>query len=416
MDKNTNQPKNSNGTRKILIFSLTYFPYIGGAEVAVKELTDRMTDFEFHMLTLRVDKNLPSLEKIGNVTVHRLGFAGNVSNHSHISFPLSINKYLFPFWSCLEALSLHHTHKFEASWSIMANYAGFGALFFKWLNSSTPFLLNIQEGDSIAHIKRRVGVFRPLFREIFKKADYTHAISNFLADFSRSMGSKKIEVVPNGVEEARFLKGYSTFEIESIKNQLKIPSESKIIVTTSRLVTKNGVRDLILSLNFLPDTTHLLIAGDGPEKNNLLSLAEKNKLGKRIHFAGRVANEEIPKYLKMSDIFVRASLSEGLGNSFLEAMAAGIPVVGTPVGGIPDFLFDPKNSPEPTGLFCKPNDPKSIAEAIERIISDKGLRDELVSNARTFVSEKYGWEKIAKQLETSFVQTISNEPRSEKWH
>ncbi|MCK5059876.1 MAG: glycosyltransferase family 4 protein [Candidatus Pacebacteria bacterium] len=394
---------------RILIFSLTYFPYIGGAEVAVRELTDRMSDFEFHMITLRVDKKLPAKEKIGNIIVHRIGFTGTVDGHSHISFPLSINKYLFPFLAFFEALSLHRTEKFDAIWSIMANYAGFGAFFFKWLRPDIPFFLNIQEGDSIAHIKKRVGIATPLFKEIFKRADYVHAISNFLSSFAVSLGSKNVEVVPNGVEAASYLKGYSTFEIESLKKQYGIPAESVILITTSRLVVKNGVKDIIASLEFLPDIVHLIIVGDGPQKEKLAALTEEKRFASRVHFAGKIAYEDIPKYLKTARVFVRPSLSEGLGNSFLEAMAAGIPVVGTSVGGIPDFLFDPKDSSEPTGLFCEPNNPESIAVAVEKILSNKELADTLISNARTLVCEKYDWKKISRTLSTSFLKTISYE-------
>ncbi|MCG2695311.1 hypothetical protein L6261_04530, partial [Candidatus Parcubacteria bacterium] len=63
--------------KKILIFSTVYYPFVGGAEVAIKEITDRIGDIEFDMVTLRFDKNLPKFEKIGNVNVYRIGFVSN---------------------------------------------------------------------------------------------------------------------------------------------------------------------------------------------------------------------------------------------------------------------------------------------------------------------------------------------------
>ncbi|KKT60603.1 MAG: Glycosyl transferase group 1 [Parcubacteria group bacterium GW2011_GWC1_44_26] len=81
-------------------------------------------------------------------------------------------------------------------------------------------------------------------------------------------------------------------------------------------------------------------------------------------------------------------------------MAAGIPVIATPVGGIPDFLFDPDKNPdhEPTGLFADINSPESIARQIKRLIDDPALRNRLFINGRTLVAEKYDWSLIAKAM------------------
>jgi len=88
-----------------------------------------------------------------------------------------------------------------------------------------------------------------------------------------------------------------------------------------------------------------------------------------------------------------------LGNSFLEAMAAEVPVVATPVGGIPDFLEDGK-----TGWFCKVRDPQSIAEKIQYILDEKN-KDEVewvVKNAKELVEKKYNWDNIAIQMNNIF--------------
>jgi glycosyltransferase involved in cell wall biosynthesis len=110
-------------------------------------------------------------------------------------------------------------------------------------------------------------------------------------------------------------------------------------------------------------------------------------------FAGHRGHDEVPGILQSSDIFVRPSLSEGLGNSFLEAMAAGLPVIGTPVGGIPDFLTDGE-----TGVFCKVRDPESIATTVRRIREEPGLKEKLVANGTSMVRERYGWDGIARRI------------------
>ena len=113
--------------------------------------------------------------------------------------------------------------------------------------------------------------------------------------------------------------------------------------------------------------------------------------------AGFVKPEDIPQYLAVSDVFVRPSLSEGLGNSFLEAMEAGLPVIGTKVGGIPDFLIDGE-----TGLFCEINDPKSIAEKIKLALSDIGLREKMIAKGKRMVEERYDWNLVAGKMHGIF--------------
>ena len=172
------------------------------------------------------------------------------------------------------------------------------------------------------------------------------------------------------------------------------------MITTSRLVAKNGVDIAIRSLKHLPNTVKFAVLGIGPDEARLRQLAERLGLSDRVIFLGYIEMKEIPKYLKISDGFVRVSRSEGMGNSFVEAMAAGVPVVATPVGGITDFLFDPEHNPdkEPTGLFASVEDPKDTARAIRAFLEDRELRKRCVANAKRMVAEKYDWNLIAKNM------------------
>ncbi len=276
----------------------------------------------------------------------------------------------------------------------MAAYAGLAGLFFKLLHPRTPALLTLQEGDSEKHILSRVGVFYPLWRLIFKKADYIQAISNYLAGFARRHGARcPIEVVPNGVNLGKF-------KVESLK--LKV-DDQKVIITTSRLVYKNGVDVLIRAFARLKDlqlTTYnlqLLIVGDGPEREALELQVKSYKLKDHIRFVGHVDPDLIPQYLAQADIFVRPSRSEGLGNSFLEAMAAGLPVIGTAVGGIPEFLKDGQ-----TGLFCRVDDPQDLAEKIKLVFDNPDLSGRLIENGRKLVEERYSWDTVSERLDSVF--------------
>jgi len=242
----------------------------------------------------------------------------------------------------------------------------------------------------------------PLLQRVFARADFIQTISNYLAGFARNMGYVgPLEVVPNAVNVEHFAKEYSESELSILKHSLGKKPGDIFLITTSRMVAKNAVDEVIRALVFLPHNVKFLILGIGPDEEMLRNLArEKGVDDYCVQFLGQVHHEDMPKYLKVSDIFIRPSRSEGLGNSFLEAMAAGIPVIATPVGGIPDFLFDPDKNPdhEPTGLFADINSPESIARQIKRLIDDPALRNRLFINGRTLVAEKYDWSLIAKAM------------------
>lgn len=399
--------------KRILIFSLAYYPdVVGGAEVAIKEITDRIPPEEitFDMITLHFNRDLPSFEKIGNVKVYRIGITGADPSIADLSkFPLSVNKYLFPFIALIKARALHRKNPYDGIWAMMANYAGFAALFFKVCFPKVRYLLSLQEGDPIPYIKHRVRFVYPLFRRIFTRADFIQTISNYLADFARDMGyTGPLEVIPNAVNVVHFAQEYTDEELFTLKQKLGKKDGDKFLITTSRMVRKNAVDEVIRALPLLGAHIKFLVLGIGPDEEMLRLLASKLGVMDRVHFLGQVLHTDMPKYLKISDIFIRPSRSEGLGNSFLEAMAAGLPVIATPVGGIPDFLFDPDTNPdhEPTGLFASVDDPASIARQVNRLLEDHTLAMKLFTNGHTLVVKKYDWSLIVKEMSEKVFQKL----------
>jgi glycosyltransferase involved in cell wall biosynthesis len=209
------------------------------------------------------------------------------------------------------------------------------------------------------------------------------------------------QIVPNGVDIANFTRAITPERRAELRRGFGFAPDDIILVTASRLSLKNGVDDLIRSLLFLPPQYKALIAGSGEDGDKLRVLTQQKGLSERVKFLGQRGHAELPEILQSGDIFVRASLSEGLGNSFLEAMAVGLPIIGTPVGGIPDFLTDGE-----TGVMCQPRDPESIARAALRIVNESSLRAKLVEKGAALVKEKYGWEGIAKNI-GSILQNLT---------
>lgn len=364
-----------------MIFSTAYLPYLGGAELAVKEITDRISDCNFFLITARLNRTLPQEERIGNVQVYRVGFGIAV-----------LDKLYLPFGGALRARQLSAVHRVRCFWSVMISYAGLAPFLLKLINlhRNIPILLTLQEGDSEAHISSsRFGLIGFFWRFALGRADRTQVISSYLGDMARHYGLEgKVFVIPNGVDLKKF-------KVESVK--LKVSeSDGKTIITVSRLVEKNGVDTLIRAFAEVKKQitdAQLIIAGDGPLRRDLQNLAYDLLMQDSIIFKGKVAFENIPDVLESADIFVRPSRSEGLGTAFLEAMAVGVPVIATPVGGIPDFLEDGK-----TGLFAKVDDLGDLADKICILLQNEPMRRELSSNARRMVETGYSWDSIARRM------------------
>ena len=394
---------------RILLFTTAFRPFIGGSELAIEEIAKRLPDVHFDIITPRYTRRLPRIEEGGNARVYRVGWG------------LLSDKFFFSLTGFLLARQLIRANPYNIIHAYQASYGAGAAWLLKIFNPKLKFVLTLQEGKNLKRQGFGVNFFRKL---IIRKADVITAISQYLKDYAGKINKKaKLFLIPNGVDIESFSRDFSYGELSLLTDSLGIKPDEKVIVTVSRLVPKNGVDILIKAFQILnskfaysarrlqslwrrtteaaasaakagqiPDSK-LLIVGDGPEMESLKLQAKSLGLIDKVFFAGSVNHIELPGYLKISDVFARPSRSEGLGSAFLEAMAAGTPVIGTCVGGIPDFL---KN--KGTGLFADIDSPKDWAEKINLILTNKELREKIVKNARELAKQKYDWNKIAEQF------------------
>ena len=369
-----------------------------------------MPDADFDLVTANLDGRQPAEEQIGAVKVYRLGTGRSA-------------KYLFPWLAAAWAKQRQTERPYHLIWAIMANQAGMAAARFKKSFPDLPFLLTLQEGDEVDGWLYRLRLLGPRLFGVFRCADAIVAISHYLADWARRRGAVcPVTVIPNGVDLKKFEIPASPSGRRNPKSEINPKSKnqkqkSKILITTSRLVRKNGVSDLLEALRFLPPEVKLRIVGTGPLESKLKLITKTYHLEPRIEFLGQAPPEKIPELLAEADIFVRPSRSEGLGNSFLEAMAAGLPVIGTPVGGIPDFLYGESGrtvGKDQTGFFCRVGDPRSIAEQVKWILhpAHAAAVARVREQARHLVAERYQWPRLAGGYQQIFYQLLTGEALS----
>ena len=370
----------------IIVFSSAYHPLIGGAEIAIEEAAEHLrADFDFLVITHRARTNLARREVHRGVTILRLGFGTALDR-----------MLLFPFLAAYAGLHQMCRKKRVILWGVMVSYASLGALLIKVLRPHVPLVLTLQEGDSEEHLRRgKLGLVGLSWRVMLKYADEVTAISTYLARHAAAMDfSGFVSVIPNGVDIERFRN----------REARVVDREHPVVITTSRLVPKNGVDILIRAIAEVKKEIPGIrchIAGDGAERPFLEELARNEGVEREVVFLGAIPYRDIPRHLHHADVFVRASRSEGMGSSFVEAIAAGLPIIGTPVGGITDIITDGK-----TGMFTAVDDPHDLAKKIMLLVRDTKQAQIVLRQGMAKVEANFSWDTVCGQYQEVFERVL----------
>src|SRR3989344_127859 len=212
--------------KKILIFSLQYYPLVGGAEVALKEITNRISpsDITFHMVTLRFSTRDAPRERIGNVEVYRVGWGGAY-----------LSKILFVPLAALRAVVLNRRERFNGAWAMMS-YMTFPLVLARLFGVRAPYVITLQDGDPFERVFGRwfIRSFLPLLRYAFRHAAVVTTLSVYLAHWATTAGyPREPVIVPNGADIARFGQARAA--------DIGRRAGEVWLVTSSRLVYKNAI-------------------------------------------------------------------------------------------------------------------------------------------------------------------------------
>lgn len=202
----------------------------------------------------------------------------------------------------------------------------------------------------------------------------------------------KIIVLPNGVDVKRF-RPATPLEKAEAKSALDLSDEICVIGTIARLVSRKGIDVLLRAFRALGQgrSAQLLIVGDGPLRDELCGLARQLGIESSVSWLGLQAHPD--KWLRAMDVFAFPSRLEGIPNAVLEAMASGLPIVATKIGGVIDLIQD-----EVTGLLVPPDDSDALAAALIRLMKDACLRGDLGSRARAQAAEEFSLDVVISRL------------------
>jgi len=215
------------------------------------------------------------------------------------------------------------------------------------------------------------------------KVDRYIAISNAIKGVMVNDGvdDSRISVVHSGIEPKRF----EDVEPADIRGELGLAPDTPLIGNVAHMTDHKGQCYLIDAmpsiLNKLP-AAHLVIAGTGELHDELVAQVARLGIERAVSFLG--FRSDVPSLVSALDVFVMSSHMEGLGTSILDAMACGVPVVGTEAGGIPEIITDGEN-----GMLVPTRNPEMLARAVVRVLADKHLADRLAAAGRLTVGERF---------------------------
>lgn len=234
---------------------------------------------------------------------------------------------------------------------------------------------------------------------VLRRFDAVAAVSERIAGQLRQAGisDDKVSVIDNGIDLRPFQS-----PVPALKTEITA-GDRLLIGTVGRLTAQKGIEYFLAAarqlLNEFSDALFVIV-GDGSDREKLERMAGELNIAKSIHFTG--ARNDMPGIYASLDVFVLASISEGMPMALLEAMASGQPVVATTVGAVPQIVV-----PGETGMLVQPGDPVELASAIATLLRDPVLRDRVARKGQTKVREGFSSQAMTQRYCKLYAELLS---------
>ncbi|MBI5460493.1 glycosyltransferase [Methanobacterium sp.] len=219
-------------------------------------------------------------------------------------------------------------------------------------------------------IQAKNPILRRLIKFVLKRADYVLVVNQNLQEKVLELGINpdKIYITPNAVDVEKF-----NPQNKELPPNVKISSDKPVLLFVGNLVFQKGVKYLLEAKKLMKTGAELVIVGDGPLRQDLEMKVRDEKISDVIFTSAR---RDVDEIMPSADVFVLPSISEGFPITILEAMASGLPVVATNVGGISEVMN------EDVGIMVKPSNPRELASALDKILENETLMIDMGAAAR----------------------------------
>lgn len=332
---------------KVLLHCVYYPPEIGGLESHVAGLAEELVGrgHEVRVVTSRSRPDLARNEEKRGVGLERTPLPARTP----------------PGWVAFAVGSIPATLR-HAKWADIVHAQAFASVVPAGIAAERlgrPWLASFHTSHFLMRARRRA--WRPALRRLVRWPDFALAASREIADVARDLApGTRVEALTNGVDTDRFHPPHA---------RTAEPGAPTLIVPR-RLFRKNGVEHLVRAVPGIRvrfPGIRVRIVGDGPERARLEALATDLGVAGAIRFEGSVSHDEMPERLARADLAIFPSLMEATSVAALEAMACGLPVVATRVGGLPEIVD------ESVGALVPPADPGAIAAAVIGLLDSDEL-------------------------------------------
>lgn len=378
---------------RILTVIQHFYPALAGAEKFGQALAEafRAEGHQSIVVTGRWERSWKRCETINGLTVYRhsVWWVGSKQRRQFagISYMVVLFLFLLRHRSEYDVMLVHQAQK-GAFVSVLAG---------RLLRKPVVVIVHCagRFGDLQVMRSSEFGFYTRFMINTIKKSDAFVAICSDIKVELTSEGFDRVQMIHDGIVPWK-------------TNRNRHYGSASRLVTLARLHPQKGIDVLIRALALLQTNLPwtLDICGEGPERESLEALSSELGLDQRITFLGLVRNVE--EVLDRSDLFVLPSRGEGMGVALLEAMYAALPCIVTRVSGFVDIIDHETN-----GILVDPEDPASLAAAIERMMGDEELRRRLGTAGRSTVIERFTLASTARQY-IDLLESIITRARSDR--
>ncbi|KAB7672949.1 N-acetyl-alpha-D-glucosaminyl L-malate synthase BshA [Bacillus sp. B1-b2] len=373
---------------KKLKIGITCYPTVGGSGVIATELGKKLAEngHEIHFISSSIPFRLNKMYP--NIYYHQV----EVNQYAVFQFPpydLALSSKMAEVIN-REELDLLHVH-YAIPHAVCAILA-------RQMSGRDVKIVTTLHGTDITVLGYDPSLTMGI-RFGIEKSDIVTAVSNSLIAQTHELIEPKKEIVPvyNFIDE----RVYQRVNTDHLKQELSIKEEEKVLIHVSNFRAVKRVLDVVKAFEKVTASipAKLLLVGDGPEMSKVTKLVDDLQLRDKVLFLGK--QENVEELYSLSDLMLLLSEKESFGLVALEAMACGVPVIGTNVGGIPEVII-----PGVTGYISELGDIENIAKQSLLVLSDDQLHKQLAQNSINRVRDFFRADLIVSQYEEIYYSLL----------